>query len=44
MIVEEFNHDGISKLKEHKFGFLEKGIDCTQVLVYKLLELGRHIM
>ena len=36
--------DGISKLKEHGFGFLEKGIDCTEVLVSQLLEIGQPML
>ena len=42
--VKFIQHDGKSKLKGHKFGFLEKGIDCTQVLVSQLSEIGQPML
>ena len=33
-----------NKFKGHRFGFLEKGNDCTQVFVYQLLETSRPML
>ena len=33
--------DGINKLKSHKFGFLGKGTNCTQVFVSKVLKISQ---
>ena len=40
----QIRHDGKSKLKWHGFGLLENGIDCTQVCVFWLTEIGEPML
>ena len=43
IVIEKFSMME-REVNRHKFGFLEKGTNCTQVYVYHLSKLGRPML